>query len=124
MDEFATLAADLPGFIPSLVAVAQRGRSLGVHLILATQRPAGAVSDDIRANTNIRIALRVQDPADSIDVVGETTAAPSPATVPGRAVIRFGPGELVPVQVASVSLPRAEVPGLAVTVDDPDGPVA
>ena len=124
VDEFATLAADLPGFIPSLVAVAQRGRSLGVHLILATQRPAGAVSDDIRANTNIRIALRVQDPADSMDVVGEATAAAIPRHRPGRAVIRFGPGELVPVQVASVSLPRAEAPGLAVTIDDPDGPIA
>ncbi len=123
VDEFATLASDLPGFIPSLVAVAQRGRSLGVHLILATQRPAGAVSDDIRANTNIRIALRVQDPADSVDVVGEATAAAIPRHRPGRAVIRFGPAELVPVQVASVSLPRAEAPGVAVTVDDPDGPV-
>ena len=50
------------------------GRSLGVHLVLATQRPAGVVSDDIRANTNLRIALRVQDAAESVDVVG----------VPGR----------------------------------------
>ncbi len=113
-----------PGFVPSLVGVAQRGRSLGVHLVLATQRPAGAVSDDIRANTNIRIALRVQDPADSMDVVGEASAVAIPRHRPGRAVIRFGPGELVAVQVASVSLPRAEVPGVAVTVDDPDGPVA
>ena len=50
-----------PTFVDSLVGVAQRGRSLGVHLVLATQRPSGAVSDHIRANTNLRIALRVQD---------------------------------------------------------------
>ncbi|MDQ3351404.1 MAG: FtsK/SpoIIIE domain-containing protein, partial [Actinomycetota bacterium] len=59
IDEFAALAAELPGFLTSLVAIAQRGRSLGVHLVLATQRPAGVVSDDIRANTNLRIALRL-----------------------------------------------------------------
>jgi S-DNA-T family DNA segregation ATPase FtsK/SpoIIIE len=119
VDEFATLAADLPGFIPSLVAVAQRGRSLGVHLVLATQRPAGAVSDDIRANTTIRVALRVQDPADSFDVVGDAAAAAIPRHRPGRAVIRFGPGDLVPVQVASVSLPTVRAPGRAVTIEDP-----
>ena len=58
VDEFATLAAELPEFVHSLVGVGQRGRSLGVHLVLATQRPAGAVTEDIRANTSCRIALR------------------------------------------------------------------
>ena len=61
IDEFAALAAELPAFLPPLVGVAQRGRSLGVHLVLATQRPAGVVDDDIRANTNLRLALRLQD---------------------------------------------------------------
>jgi S-DNA-T family DNA segregation ATPase FtsK/SpoIIIE len=106
VDEFATLAADLPDFVSSLVGVAQRGRSLGVHLVLATQRPAGAVSDDIRANTNLRIALRVQDATDSRDVIGESDAALLPRHRPGRALIRFGPGETVPVQVASITAPR------------------
>ncbi len=78
VDEFAALAADLPSFIPALVAVAQRGRSLGIHLVLATQRPAGVVSESIRANTNLRLALRLQDPADGRDVVGDD----EPATVP------------------------------------------
>src|SRR5690606_24519484 len=52
VDEFATLANELPDFLGALVGVAQRGRSLGVHLILATQRPQGAVNANIKANTN------------------------------------------------------------------------
>ncbi|MGO8056571.1 FtsK/SpoIIIE domain-containing protein, partial [Rhizobium leguminosarum] len=49
IDEFATLAHELPDFLTALVAIAQRGRSLGVHVVLATQRPAGVVTDDVRA---------------------------------------------------------------------------
>ena len=59
IDEFAAMVAELPDFVDGLVDIARRGRSLGVHLMLATQRPAGVVSADIRANTNLRIALRV-----------------------------------------------------------------
>lgn len=100
IDEFATLAAELPDFVDALVGVAQRGRSLGVHLVLATQRPAGAVSDKIRANTALRVALRVQDRADSSDVIDVPDAADLPRQLPGRALVRFGPGELVTVQTA------------------------
>ncbi|MCW2776814.1 MAG: putative FtsK/SpoIIIE family protein, partial [Frankiales bacterium] len=103
VDEFATLAAELPDFVSALVGIAQRGRTLGVHLLLATQRPSGAVKDDIRANTNLRIALRVQDAADSSDVVGAPDAAALSRTTPGRALVRLGPGELVPVQTALVT---------------------
>ena len=71
IDEFAKMAREQPELLASLVDVAQRGRTLGVHLILATQRPAGVVNDHIRTNTNLRIALRVQDAADSVDVIGE-----------------------------------------------------
>ena len=117
VDEFATLAADLPGFVPSLVGVAQRGRSLGVHLILATQRPGGVVSEDIRANANLRIALRVQSATDSVDVLGDPIAASLPRRRPGRAVFRFGPGELVTAQVVSVSRPPAAPAPAAVTVE-------
>ncbi len=59
VDEFATLAEELPDFVRGLVSVAQRGRSLGLHLVLATQRPEGVVSADIRANTQLRICLAV-----------------------------------------------------------------
>ncbi len=100
VDEFAALAAELPEFLHALVAVAQRGRSLGVHLVLATQRPAGVVDDDIRANTNLRIALRVQDPADSLDVLGDRAAVRLPRCRPGRAIVRLGPGELLTFQAA------------------------
>ena len=100
MDEFATLAAELPEFLQSLVGIAQRGRSLGVHMVLATQRPAGVVTEDIRANTSCRIALRVTDRHDSNDVIDSPDAARIPRQRPGQALARFGPGELVAFQSA------------------------
>ncbi|MBI4935828.1 MAG: hypothetical protein HY828_18250 [Actinobacteria bacterium] len=102
VDEFAALVAEQPDFLHSLVGVAQRGRSLGVHLVLATQRPHGVISDDIRANTNLRIALRLHDPADAIDVVGQRSPAQLPRTLPGRAVMRLGADEHVTFQTAQV----------------------
>ncbi|MGH3812245.1 MAG: FtsK/SpoIIIE domain-containing protein [Pseudonocardiaceae bacterium] len=103
IDEFATMAAELPDFMEALVGVAQRGRSLGVHLLLATQRPSGAVKDNIRANTNLRIALRVQDDGDSTDVIGKPDAARIGRDQPGRAFVRLGPSEVVPIQTALVT---------------------
>ena len=103
VDEFATLRSELPDFVDALVGVAQRGRSLGVHLVLATQRPAGAVSDHVKANTNLRIALRVQDRSDSIDVIDVAEAASLPRGRPGRACVRFGPGEVTTLQTALVT---------------------
>ena len=100
VDEFATLAAELPDFVDALVGVAQRGRSLGVHLVLATQRPSGSVSEHIRANTALRIALRVQADVDSSDVIDSPAAADLPRLLPGRALVRLGPGELVALQTA------------------------
>ncbi|MGH3807525.1 MAG: FtsK/SpoIIIE domain-containing protein, partial [Pseudonocardiaceae bacterium] len=103
IDEFATMAAELPEFMEALVGIAQRGRSLGVHLLLATQRPSGAVKDNIRANTNLRIALRVQDVGDSTDVIGVRNAAQIGRGQPGRAFVRLGPSEVVPIQTALVT---------------------
>lgn len=100
VDEFASLAAALPDFVEALVDVAQRGRSLGVHLVLATQRPAGSVSESIRANIGLRVALRVQGRDDSGDVIGAPDAADLPRDRPGRALVRLGPGELIAVQAA------------------------
>ena len=118
IDEFAALAVELPTFLSSLVGVAQRGRSLGIHLVLATQRPAGVVNDDIRANTNIRIALRLNDRHDAVDVVG--TAAPSELArdVPGRAVVRLGPEEVVMFQTACSSGPAGHTDRSLVVVAD------
>jgi DNA segregation ATPase FtsK/SpoIIIE, S-DNA-T family len=103
IDEFATMAAELPDFMEALVGVAQRGRSLGVHMLLATQRPSGAIKDNIRANTNLRIALRVQDAGDSTDVIGNPDAAQIGRDQPGRAFVRLGPSEVVPIQTALVT---------------------
>jgi S-DNA-T family DNA segregation ATPase FtsK/SpoIIIE len=105
IDEFATLASELPDFVSSLVGIAQRGRSLGVHLLLATQRPSGAVNENIRANTNIRICLRVQTPQDSNDVLDDRLAATISRIQPGRAYVRLGPGEIDPIQTALVTGP-------------------
>ena len=116
IDEFATMAAELPNFISSLVGIAQRGRTLGVHLILATQRPSGAVNDNIRANTNLRIALRVQDAADSSDVIGSRDAADISRNRPGRAFVRLGPGETVAIQTALITCVTDEAEDAALDV--------
>lgn len=100
IDEFAALASEMPEFVDGVVDIAQRGRSLGIHLIMATQRPAGVIKDNLRANTNLRIALRMADESDSRDVVDDGIAATFPASVPGRAIAKTGPGRLVPFQSA------------------------
>jgi S-DNA-T family DNA segregation ATPase FtsK/SpoIIIE len=100
IDEFAALAKELPEFVEGMVDVAQRGRSLGIHLILATQRPAGVINDNIRANTNLRMALRMNDASDSQDVLDAKDAALLPRHLPGRAYARTGHGELTLFQVA------------------------
>jgi len=94
VDEFAALATEVPEFVDGVVDVAQRGRSLGLHLILATQRPAGVIKDNLRANTNLRVALRMADEADSADVLGTPLAATFDPSLPGRAAAKTGPGRL------------------------------
>lgn len=102
IDEFAALVAELPDFVSGLVDVARRGRSLGVHLILATQRPAGVVNAEIKSNTNLRIALRVTDVSDSDDVVESPVAAHIPQGLPGRAYARRGHSSLTAFQSSRV----------------------
>lgn len=98
IDEFAALATEIPEFVDGVVDIAQRGRSLGIHLIMATQRPAGVIKDNLRANTNLRVALRMSDESDSTDVIGSPVAATFDPSVPGRGIAKFGPGRLVPFQ--------------------------
>ncbi|HEY5230283.1 MAG TPA: FtsK/SpoIIIE domain-containing protein, partial [Galbitalea sp.] len=100
VDEFAALVHEVPEFVDGVVNVAQRGRSLGLHLVLATQRPAGVIKDNLRANTNLRVALRMADEDDSSDVLGTPQAAAFDPALPGRAVSKTGPGRLVPFQAA------------------------
>lgn len=102
IDEFASLAEELPELMKGLIGIAQRGRSLGVHLVLATQRPGRAVSPEIRANANFAVALRVVNSAESSDVIGTGDAADiSPAT-PGRAYLRISQEPPVRFQTARI----------------------
>ncbi|TKJ34212.1 FtsK/SpoIIIE domain-containing protein [Blastococcus sp. CCUG 61487] len=116
IDEFASMARELPEFVTGLVDIAQRGRSLGIHLILATQRPSGVVSPEIRANTTLRIALRVTDGAESTDVLDAPDAARIPKSAPGRGFARLGAGGLLPFQAGRIGGRR---PGTRPTVVAP-----
>ncbi len=107
VDEFASFAQSAPRFVESLVDIAQRGRSLGVHLILATRHAARAVDDVIRVNTNIRVALRADSVAESIDMIGSADAAFVPRRLPGRAWARIGPLEPFEFQVAYSAMKEA-----------------
>jgi S-DNA-T family DNA segregation ATPase FtsK/SpoIIIE len=100
IDEFAALATEVPEFVDGVVDIAQRGRSLGIHLIMATQRPAGVIKDNLRANTPLRIALRMADESDSTDVIGTKESAHFDPAIPGRGVAKTGPGRLAQFQSA------------------------
>jgi S-DNA-T family DNA segregation ATPase FtsK/SpoIIIE len=119
IDEFATLVKEVPEFVDGIINAAQRGRSLGIHLVLATQRPAGAINDNIRANTNLRIALRMNDSEDSTDVIASPAAARLSRAVPGRCYVRTGASELDEVQIAFAGAPARSVTNASsVTVTD------
>lgn len=92
IDEFAELKREEPEFMRELISVAQVGRSLGVHLILATQKPSGTVDDNIWSNSKFRICLRVQDQQDSKDMLHKTDAAY--ITQAGRGYLQVGNDEV------------------------------
>jgi DNA segregation ATPase FtsK/SpoIIIE and related proteins len=100
IDEFAFLKKEVPEFVAGIIDIAQRGRSLGVHLMLATQRPTGVIDDNIRANTNLRIALRVADESDSSDILDRPDAARIPKSLPGRGLVRTGHSDITVMQSA------------------------
>lgn len=91
-DEFAELKANQPDFMDELVSTARIGRSLGVKLILATQKPSGVVNDQIWSNSKFKIALKVQDVADSREVIKTPDAAEITQT--GRAYLQVGNNEI------------------------------
>lgn len=90
-DEFAELKAQQPEFLNELISTARIGRSLGVHLILATQKPAGVVNDQIVSNTKFRVCLRVADKADSMDMLKRPEASELRDT--GRFYLQVGNNE-------------------------------
>lgn len=91
-DEFAEMKAQQPEFMEELISTARIGRSLGVHLILATQKPSGVVNDQIRSNTKFQVCLRVQDRSDSMDMIKRPDAAELKNT--GRFYLQVGYNEL------------------------------
>ncbi len=101
VDEFAAMLTDFPELHDLFVDLAARGRSLGVHLVLCTQRPSGSVRDALLANCNLRLSLRVNSRADSTALLGTDAAAVLPATPVGRCVVRVGGGDPELCQVAT-----------------------
>uniref|UniRef100_I5ASE3 Type VII secretion protein EssC, C-terminal domain n=1 Tax=Eubacterium cellulosolvens (strain ATCC 43171 / JCM 9499 / 6) TaxID=633697 RepID=I5ASE3_EUBC6 len=91
-DEFAELKKEQPDFMKELVSTARIGRSLGVHLILATQKPSGVVDDQIWSNSKFKLALKVQNEADSKEILKTPDAAN--ITEPGRAYLQVGNNEI------------------------------
>ncbi|MFG2089318.1 FtsK/SpoIIIE domain-containing protein [Spirillospora sp. NPDC048824] len=102
VDEFAAMVTDLPDFVTGLLGIGRRGRSLGVHLVLATRRPAEAVTAGIRADTGLRIALRVTGPDESAGVLDSPEAAQISKATPGRCYVRSGVSSPQPVQSARI----------------------
>lgn len=138
VDEFATLVKEVPEFVAGVVDIAQRGRSLGVHLILATQRPSGSVNDNILANTNLRISLRMLDASESRTVIGVPAAADIALPLKGRGFAKLGPNDLIEFQsaytgaalteqaeVSPVTVRRfGNLPAVRSTTSQPPAPVA
>ena len=114
-DEFAVIKTEMPDFIEGIVDIARRGRSLGVHMILATQSPTGVVDHHIRANTNLRVALRTANAAESQEIIERRDAADIPREITGRAWVRIGQDEPTLVQTA-YSGRRAHPDGVAASV--------
>ncbi|HEY0240771.1 MAG TPA: type VII secretion protein EssC [Friedmanniella sp.] len=91
-DEFAELKSEQPEFMDELVSTARIGRSLGIHLILATQKPSGVVNDQIWSNSKFKLALKVADRSDSMEIIKTPDAAE--ITLPGRAYLQVGNNEI------------------------------
>ena len=91
-DEFAELKSQQPEFMEQLISAARIGRSLGVHLILATQKPSGVVDDQIWSNSKFRVCLKVQEKADSQEMIKRPDAAELVQT--GRFYLQVGFNEL------------------------------
>lgn len=115
IDEFRILVEDAPEALSELMRIATIGRSLGIHLIMATQRPQGALTADIRANVTSCVALRVQSDLESMDVMNSRLAAGIPIASPGRAFLTRGSGAPEEFQTATIT-PQSAAAG-AVTVE-------
>lgn len=100
VDEYAAMVGEHPEMHILFSDLAARGRSLGIHLVLCTQRPTGVVRDGVLANIDLRVSLRVNNPSDSSAVLGTDAAAAIPAAARGRAWVRLAGGAPREVQFA------------------------
>ena len=115
IDEFRMLVDEAPEALRELMRIAAIGRSLGIHLVMATQRPQGAVTADIRANVTSSIALRVQSDMESCDIINTKDAAGISVGTPGRAFLARGTEAPQEFQAATIQLSPAG-PGQAESV--------
>lgn len=116
VDEFAAVLQEHPELVDVFIGLAQRGRSLGIHLVMATQRPAGVVPASLLANLGLRIAFRTADAVESQLIVDSDAAAGlSPAT-PGRAVLQRSHAEHELVQMVAVDT-KAEATGVRILAE-------
>lgn len=94
IDEFAELKKEQPQFMDELISIARIGRSLGIHLLLATQKPAGIISEQIRANMSFTVCLKVKDVQDALEVINDRRPAslmkPGEFYLSSRNAIRYG----------------------------------
>ncbi|HRE46272.1 MAG TPA: FtsK/SpoIIIE domain-containing protein [Aggregatilineales bacterium] len=105
VDEFAEMVKENPEFVASLDSITRLGRALGMTLILATQRPAGVVNDQMRANIKWRVCLRVETGEDSRELLKRPDAAFLPNSIPGRAYLQVGNDNIELMQVARAGGP-------------------
>lgn len=116
VDEFAELAQSLPEFLAGLIRIARVGRALGIHLVLATQRPRGVISGDLSANVGLRLVLRTES-GESREVLESDHADHISRRTRGRGFVRYGdPARLVEFQTARVAGRR---PGAVVGLRPP-----
>ncbi|TQJ60428.1 S-DNA-T family DNA segregation ATPase FtsK/SpoIIIE [Arthrobacter sp. SLBN-83] len=116
IDEFRMLVDGAPEALRELLRIAAIGRSLGIHLVMATQRPQGALTADIRANVTSSIALRVQSDMESVDIVNSKAAAAISVDSPGRAFLARGAEAAEEFQAASLAPPSGVTRPAAVEV--------
>ncbi len=115
-DEFAELKKEQPDFMAELISAARIGRSLGVHLILATQKPTGVVDDQIWSNSKFKLCLKVQNDADSNEILKTPDAAS--ITLPGRAYLQVGNNEIYELFQSAWSGAKIQIEGQKQVVDD------
>lgn len=108
VDEFAVVISDFPELQGLFSDLAARGRSLGIHLVLCTQRPTGVIRDSVMANCSLRLSLRVNNRADSMAVIGTEDAAGLAPQPLGRCYLSAGGAVPIAVQVALASTADAD----------------